>query len=218
MAFPGFVVNREIPGYTASLRRDHFTAEKERKGPVEAVRCGIDSVWDFPPLSSPHTKLSVWKPLLMSQGITLRSRFRVIFPCLALVLSYQKAEVKTSPLSGIWLPRMSHFYNVPASPVRMFLFYSLSVSLRVVCWKTLPSYYSIHFHIASLNVIQTVVSFVLLIHTSRGRYLLVALMQQPENYYMPDLLLLWLDSLVLNSVGRHQVSFFIFQPCPCYNS
>lgn len=39
--------------------------------------------------------------VLLSQGIVLRSHFRVIFPRLALVLLYQKAEVKTSLLSGI---------------------------------------------------------------------------------------------------------------------
>lgn len=79
--------------------------------------------WDFF-LSSPPYKGHCLGThcVLLSQGIVLRSPFRVIFPRLALVLLYQKAEVKTSPLSGIWLPSVSHFYNVPASPVRMFLF------------------------------------------------------------------------------------------------
>lgn len=125
MVFPGIVVSCEIPVHTVSLQWDCFTAAEERGewNRQKVVRCGAESILYF------FNFIFCYKGhclgthcVLLSQGIVLRSHFRVKFPSLDLVLLYQKAEVKTSPLSGIWLLSMSHFYNVPASPVGMFLF------------------------------------------------------------------------------------------------
>lgn len=48
--------------------------------------------------------------VLLSVGIVARSDFRIIFLWLILFLLYQKVKVKTSPLSGIWLPSMTLFF------------------------------------------------------------------------------------------------------------
>lgn len=69
----------------------------------KAVRCGggirLGHFPFHPPLYKGHCLGT--RCVLLSQGIVLRSHFRVIFPRLALVLLYRKAKVKTSLLSGI---------------------------------------------------------------------------------------------------------------------
>lgn len=153
-----------------SLHPDHFALERETRWLEQALskRWGISLRFFFFAFHPPIQRL-LFRNLLCF----VRFHFRVIFPRLVLFL-YQKAKVKTSPLSGIWLPSMSHFFMTCQS-LRYFCSNPFHLSLRYVGYKTLPSYYSIHFHMSCLNVTQPPVSFVILVHSSHRRYLVVVL-------------------------------------------
>lgn len=170
MVFPGVVVSCEI-SVCKSLCIQIILHYKGKRGDWNRhFRKGEESVWDFfffafhPPIQ---------RLLFRNLLCFVRFHFRVIFPRLVLFL-YQKAKVKTSPLSGIWLPSMSHFFMTCQS-LRYFCSNPFHLSLRYVGYKTLPSYYSIHFHMSCLNVTQPPVSFVILVHSSHRRYLVVVL-------------------------------------------
>lgn len=108
IVFPGLVVSCEISVCTVSLRLAHFTSEKEKRWLEQKVWNQLEV---FLPCMLPfkgHCLKNYF--VLLSVGIVARSDFRVIFLWLVLFLLNQKVKVKTSPLSGIWLPSMSHFF------------------------------------------------------------------------------------------------------------